>query len=148
MGYACGAVGAELRKLGVPAARAAIGSAGSAAQTLRVVVAPWSAMPADPGVQSIERGPRASGVYARFSTDGRTLSLLDQGGRIVRTMGPGAGLLAATRTGENAPLWVVTGTDSAGAAFAARAFNQSTLQNRFAVAVSAAGAQAVPAAGE
>jgi len=146
-GSACRAVGGELRKLGVPAARAAIGSGGGAAQTLRVVVAPWAAMPADPGVQSIERGPRASGVYARFSADGRTLSLLDQGGRIVRTIGPGAGLLAATRTGENAPLWVVTGTDSAGAALAARAFNRGTLRNRFAVAVSTAGAQAVPGAG-
>ena len=146
--HACGAVGAALRKLGVPAARAAIGSGGGAAQTLRVVVAPWAAIPADPGVRSIERGPRASGVYARFSADGRTLSLLNQGGRIVRTLGPGAGLLAATRSGENAPVWVVTGTDPAGAALAARAFNQGTLENRFSVAVSSAGAQPVPAAGE
>jgi len=147
-GNACGAVSAELRKLGVPAARAALGTGGGAAQTLRVAVAPWAEVRGDRGIQSIEQGPRASGVYARFSADGRTLTLLDQSGRIVRTMGPGAGLLAATRTAENAPVWVVTGTDPVGVNLAARAFARGTLQNHFAVAVSAAGAQAVPVTSE
>ena len=35
----------------------------------------------DPSVHGIELGPRSSGVYARFSADGSTLTLLDQNGR-------------------------------------------------------------------
>jgi hypothetical protein len=146
-GSACGAVSGQLRMLGVPAARAALGSGGSAAQTLRVVVAPWTQARGDPALRSIEQGPRASGVYARFSADGTLLTLLDQNGRVVRTLGPGSGLLAATRSGENAPVWVVSGTDSAGVALAARDFDGGTLQSRFAVAVSTAGAQPLPATG-
>ena len=143
---ACGAVGGQLRSLGVPAARAALGSAGSATRTLRVVVAPWTQARGDPGLRSIEQGPRASGVYARFSADGTSLAVLDQNGRVVHTLGPGSGLLAATRNGENAPVWVVSGTDSSGVTVAARAFDGGTLQSHFAVAVSAAGVQPLPAA--
>jgi hypothetical protein len=146
-GFACGTVSGQLRRLGVPAARAALGSGGSATKTLRIVVAPWTQARGDPVLRGIEQGPRASGVYARFSADGTLLTLLDQDGRVVRVLGPGSGLLAATRTGEDAPVWVVSGTDSAGVALAARGFDGGTLQSRFAVAVSAAGAQPLPAAG-
>jgi hypothetical protein len=86
-------------------------------------------------------------VYARFSADGKSLTLLDQNGRTVRTLGPGSGLLAATRSGEDAPVWVVSGTDSAGVTLAARAFDGGALQSHFAVAVSAAGVQPLPAGG-
>jgi hypothetical protein len=143
---ACGAVGGQLRSLGVPAARAALGSAGSATRTLRVVVAPWTQARGDPGLRSIEQGPRASGVYARFSADGASLAVLAQNGRVVRRLGPGSGLLAATRNGENAPVWVVSGTDSAGVTLAARAFDGGTLHSHFAVAVSTAGVQPLPTA--
>jgi Domain of unknown function (DUF4430) len=146
-GSACGAVSGRLRRLGVPAARAALGSGGGAAKTLRVVVAPWTQARGDPALRGIEQGPRASGVYARFSGDGKSLTLLDQNGRAVRTLGPGSGLLAATRSGEDAPVWVVSGTDSAGVSLATRAFDGGTLQGHFAVAVSAAGRQPLPAAG-
>ena len=142
----CGAVSVQLRTLGVPSARAALGSAGSAAKTLRVVVAPWTQARGDPTLRGIELGPRASGVYARFSANGTSLTLLDQNGHTVRTLGAGSGLLAATRNGENAPVWVVSGTDFAGVTLAARAFDGATLQSHFAVAVSAAGAQPLPAA--
>jgi len=144
---ACRAVSGQLRTLGVPVARAALGSAGGAAKTLRVVVGPWTQARGDPTLRNIEQGPRASGVYARFSADGTSLTLLDQNGRVVRRLGPGSGLLAATRNGENAPVWVVSGTDSAGVTLAARGFDGSTLQSRFAVAVSPAGAQPLPASG-
>ena len=146
-GSACGAVSGQLRKLGVPAARAALGSGGGAAHTLRVAVGPWTQLRGDPTIQSIEQGPRASGVYARFSADGKSLTLLDQSGGAVRTMRSGSGLIAATRSGEDAPVWVVSGTDSAGVSFAARAFDTGALQSRFAVAVSAAGARPLPAGG-
>jgi hypothetical protein len=45
---------------------------------------------------------------------------------------------------EEAPTWVVTGTDEAGLALAAGAFDPKTLSGRFAVAVSNAGTQALP----
>jgi hypothetical protein len=142
-GYACRTVTARLRALGVPAAVAAMGSGGEP-QTLRVVVAPWTEVKGDPSVQGIERGPRASGVYARFSADGRTLTLLDQNGRPARALAAGAGLIAATRKAEDAPVWVVTGTDAAGMERAAGAFKETTLHDRFALAVTELGVVEVP----
>jgi energy-coupling factor transport system permease protein len=55
----------------------------------------------------------------------------------VRALSAGAGLVAATRRAEDAPVWVVTGTDETGMNLAARAFTQSALHDRFAVAVTA-----------
>ena len=51
------------------------------------------------------------------------LELLDQTGRVVRTLGAGAGLIAATRLYGQPPVWFVTGTDAAGVAAAVQAFN-------------------------
>jgi hypothetical protein len=146
LGGACRTVAGRLRGQGVPAGVAAIGS-GGAPQTLRVMVGPWAKVQGDLGTETILRGPRASGVYARFAKDGRTLTLLDQDGRPTRTLVSGAGLIAATRQAEDAPVWVVTGTDGSGVDLAARAFGVQALQNRFAVAVTAAGAVALPEGG-
>jgi len=145
-GPACHTVTARLGGLGVPAAIAATGSGGEP-ETLRVLVGPWAAVAGDPGARSVKLGPRASGVYARFSADGRSLTLLDPAGRAVRTLTAGAGLIAATRQGEDAPVWLLTGTDAAGVELAARAFEQATLSHRFAVALTPAGALAVPQGG-
>jgi hypothetical protein len=144
--YACRAVTASLRGLGVPAAIAAIGS-GGAPETLRVMVGPWAHLEGDLEAESIARGPRASGVYARFSANGQVLTLLDRQGQPVRRLLGDAGLVAATRGPKEAPVWVVTGTDGAGVDLAARAFNQATLQDRFAVALGPAGAVALPLPG-
>jgi len=143
-GYACQTVTARLRAVGVPAGVAAIGGGEGESQTLRVAVAPWTAIAGDTVIAGIERGPSASGVYARFSANGSTLTLLDQDGQTTRTLAAGAGLVAATRTGEQAPVWVVTGTNAEGVNSAARAFDSATLDNHFAVAVSPAGAVALP----
>ncbi len=140
---ACSAVTAGLQSSGVPAAVAAIGS-GSAPETLRVMVGPWSRLGSDVEAGSIAEGPGASGVYARFTAGGQALTLLDQRGRAVRTLRGDAGLIAATKTPKEAPVWVVTGTDDAGVALAARAFRRSTLADRFAVALEPAGAIALP----
>jgi len=145
-GYACQTITARLRAVGVPAGIAAIGGGEGESQTLRVAVAPWIAIAGDPSIQVIERGPRSSGVYARFAADGKTLTLLDQDGQAARTLAAGAGLIAATRTGEQAPVWVVTGTNAEGVNSAARVFDSATLDNRFAVAVSPAGVFALPEA--
>jgi hypothetical protein len=134
----CRTVIARLRALGVPAAVAAIGS-GAEPDALQVVVGRWTAVHGDPSVQSIERGPRASGVYARFAANGQTLTLLDGKGAATGTLMAGAGLIAATKDVESAIVWVVSGTDEAGVQRAAQAFDTSSLQNHFALAVTATG---------
>jgi hypothetical protein len=142
----CRIVITRLRALGVPAAVAAIGS-GAEPDALQVVVGRWTAVHGDPSVTSIEQGPRTSGVYARFASNGQTLTLLNGAGHTIDTLTTGAGLIAATKDVESAISWVVTGTDEAGVANAARAFDASSLRNRFALAVTATGAQlSVPGA--
>jgi hypothetical protein len=134
-GAACRAVTATLRASGAPAPVSALAS-GSEPHTLRVMVGQWSQVRGDPAAAAIEHGPAASGVFARFSPSGSTLTLLDADGRATGTLGAGAGLIAATASEESAPVWVVAGTDAAGVERAARAFSEPTLRDRFAVAVS------------
>ncbi len=103
--------------------------------SLRIAVGPWSALRRDPTLRALEEGVEASGVYARFEDRGRTLALLTETGEVARRLGPGTGLIAATRFGDQAPIWVVTGTDAIGAKAAAAALAREALANRFAVAV-------------
>jgi hypothetical protein len=138
-GRACETVRARLRGAGVTAGVAAIGSGVTASQTLRVAVGPWRDLGGDPAVATIGKGPRSSGVYARFAPNGSTLVLLDQDGRVMQTLLAGAGLIAATRTGDDAPKWVVTGTDDAGVERAAQDFAEGALRDRFALAVTRQG---------
>jgi Domain of unknown function (DUF4430) len=142
-GYACKTVTSRLRALGVPAAIAAIGSSGEP-ETLRLIVGPWVSVGGDLTAHTLEAGPRVSGVYARFSANGRSLTLLDQDGRAVRTLGADAGLVAATRNGESAPVWLVTGTDDAGVGLAAHDFQQGILRDHFAVALDGAQTVSLP----
>jgi hypothetical protein len=133
---ACDAVARKLISLGVPAGRSAI-SQSAADETLRVLVGSWSRLrEGDPESTSIDMGPRASGVFARFDAAGDKLAVLDPRGRTARTLGAGAGLVAATRVKDRQPVWFVTGTDAAGVASAARAFDESALTGRFALAIS------------
>lgn len=134
----CQTVLDRLRAVGVPAALSAV-SGGEGRQTLRVLVGPFATIDGDPQAQSIERGPRSSGVYARFAANGRTLALLDADGRTVRTLAAGAGLIAATRVGEDAPVWLITGTDPAGVTLAAGVLGEASLRDRFALALAAGG---------
>lgn len=112
--------------------------------SLRVLVGPYSTMTADPAADELARGVGASGVYARFEDHGAKLVLLDQSGRVVRSAGAGAGLVAATRFMGQPPVWFVTGTDAAGVAAAVSAFNAGTLDDHFAVAVIAGAAIPLP----
>lgn len=143
LGSACATVVASLRRSGVPAAVSAP-SSGASEDTLRVLVGPWQAVRGDPTLAPIESGPRASGVYATISRDGSTLTLLDRDGRPARTVQGEAGLIAASRHGEESPVWVVTGTDRDGVALAARSFTAATLDGRFAVAALPSGPLALP----
>jgi hypothetical protein len=137
-GQACQTVVSRLRAVGVPAAIAAIGP-GDEPETLRVLVGPWPAVRGTPASEAIERGPSASGVYARFAGDGQSLALLDASGRTTHTLTAGAGLVAAVRYAQEEPLWVVTGTDEAGVSRAAAAFSEASLRDHFALALEASG---------
>ena len=79
--------------------------------------------------------PPASGVFARMARDGRSIALYDAHGDVVRTAGPGTGLVAAVRYQHGQPVWIVTGTDAAGVSAAADALVEGVLKNHFAVIV-------------
>ena len=131
---ACDEVARRLSEAGVKAGRSAAGSFGGEA-VLRVEVGVWADVRKDAAVRQLEEGPKASGVYARPSASGEELALLDPEGETVRTLEEGAGLVAATRLGGEAPTWVVTGTDATGLAAAAAQIQQEALADRFAIAV-------------
>jgi hypothetical protein len=131
---ACGRVSHELTGMGIPAARGGLGLA-EQDEALRVLVGTWPGLRTDAAARRLEQGPSASGVYARVSDGGSRLLLLDAQGNAVRTLGPGSGLVAATRLGDAPPVWLVTGTDEAGVEAAAIAFEPGDLHDRFALAV-------------
>ena len=122
------------------------GSAGP--KTLRVVVAPWSALkPLGGAIGALARGPAASGVFVRFSKDGKTLTLLDQLGHPARVAPAGSGLVAATAQEGSAPVWVVTGLGEPGVERAAGALDPAALRNAFALAVTPSGPVRLPVGG-
>jgi hypothetical protein len=139
-GAPCLTVRARLRAAGVRFALAPPGPAGEEPQTLRVLVGVWRQVRGDLGAQALERGPRASGVYARVAASGSAIALLDAQGATVRTLVGSVGLIAATRSGEADPEWLVTGTDPAGVELAAHALGEAALHDRFAVALTETGA--------
>jgi Domain of unknown function (DUF4430) len=104
-------------------------------EILRVIVGPWSEVRRDAVARRLERGPGASGVFARPAPSGTELVLLDTAGRPVRTLQAGAGLVAATGVEAQAPTWIVAGTDDVGVAAAAAALTEERLREHFAVAV-------------
>jgi hypothetical protein len=131
----CKAVSKQLASYDIPVASGGLLTA-HVEDTLRILVGPWSVIAQDHAIDGLENGPAESGVYARVARDGRSIAALDAGGKTARTFGAGTGLVAATRVGDDEPIWVVTGTDDAGVASAARAFEEGTLSHRFALAVS------------
>lgn len=132
----CAVVAAKLVSLGVVAGRSII-SRSAADMTVRILVAPWKRLRGrEFEADSIDEGPHASGVFARFDASARRLLVLDAGGKIARTLGAGTGLVAATRAKDRQPVWFVTGTDDAGVEAAARALDEAVLSDRFALAIS------------
>jgi hypothetical protein len=119
---------------------------GPGSGVLRVLVGPWAEVRQDPTARSLENGPSASGVFARFDASGQHLALLDQEGKVVRTLGTGAGLVAATAQEGDQPTWIVTGTDEVGVAAAAAALQADRLQNHFALAIDNGDGIALPTA--
>jgi hypothetical protein len=139
---ACARVTKAFDRLHVPVSSQLLG-AGSGPATLGIVVGTWRDIQSQVAAQLIAHGPSASGVYARFSGPrGSGLELLDPAGHVVRTLGAGAGLVAATADTSSVPTWMITGTDPAGVTAAAAAISPDALHDHFALAVS--GAQRLP----
>jgi hypothetical protein len=143
-GAPCDEVKRRLQSEGVKVAGGVIGTP-SGAETIRVLVGPWSDLRRDGVAGAIDRGPQTSGVFARFQSDGR-LAVLDARGATTRALGPATGLVAATRSRDAKPTWVVTGTDARGILSAARSLDARTLANHFALAVTPGGEVALPEA--
>ena len=140
---ACNAVARRLSADGASVSKTSL-TATSPANTIAVVVAPWSRARAVAPLRAVESTPAASGVFARFDASGTRLTLLDGGGHAASTAPPGTGLIAATAGPGGTPTWIVTGTDEAGVDRAAASFNLATLRDRFAVAVTPQGPDPLP----
>lgn len=127
---ACVRVRAALRGAGVAIAGDA------AAGAIRVLVGPWALLRSDPAAALIEAGPGESGVFADFQRRGAGYALigLDRSGEASRDLGPGAGLVAATRRYEAPPVWVVTGGTAAAVRAAAGLLAAAKLRDHYAVA--------------
>jgi hypothetical protein len=127
---ACAAVRRRLGEAGVVLAK------GSPSDAIRVLVGPWARLRDDPAAAQLERGPQASGVFARFSprADGYRLRGLDESGDPVRDFGPDAGLVAATRRYESPPVWIASGATARGALAAAGLLDAAHLRDHYAVA--------------
>lgn len=144
----CQTVTKELESFKVPTSQGGIGY-GSGNDSLGVVVGPWKAIDGELAAELVKFGPGASGVYARFVDDGSKLELLGVDGKVVKTLGPDTGLVAAVNGngGGNVnavPTWLITGTDAAGVAAAAKALTPATLAYRFALVVHGATDYPVP----
>jgi len=109
----------------------------SVGKVLRVLVGAWPDVRKDIAAQQLEKGPQASGVFAKPTMDGRRIALLDSSGAVQRTVGAASGLVAATSFADQEPTWLVTGTDEVGVAAAAAAVTEEQLRDRFALAIEA-----------
>jgi Domain of unknown function (DUF4430) len=121
---------------GVPTSSSSLGAPGTEAVT-RLVVARWPEARIVRGASTLEEGPEASGVFARFAEDGGSIELLDQEGEAARTVRPGDGtaLIAALRPRAEELLWLVTSLDAEGLAAGVAALEEDRLRDAFAVAV-------------
>ncbi len=141
---ACTEVSAEMRAAGVPVASQLLGT-GSGTDSLALLVGTWAQLRPTIVSALIAKGPGRSGVYARFSgSSGSSLQLLDPQGHPARTLGAGAGLVAATRDHVSQPTWLVTGTDATGVAAAAASLTPVRLRHHFSLAVQGASLIPVP----
>ncbi len=132
---ACDEVETRLREAGIEDIGRSVLEQSAGREVLRVLVGPWSEVRRDTAARKLESGPEASGVYARPDRSGRRIELLDERGREAQLLGPGGGLLAATRIEAQQPTWIVTGADETGVAAAAAAMTEEELQDHFAIAI-------------
>lgn len=135
---ACQIVEGKLRAAGVaPDGERPHGPSPPARQPQRatVLVGRWDHWRRRPWPARLDVGPDDSGVFARFTRDGKRLQLLDWNDRVVRSVGAGTGLVAAHRPTEEDLQWFVTGVDDSGVARAARALDRADLRDAYSIAV-------------
>ncbi|HYU60515.1 MAG TPA: DUF4430 domain-containing protein [Solirubrobacterales bacterium] len=143
----CSAVADRLEDEGVAASVGAPG-ARTEGDLLRVVVGTWDEVRADSAAAQIEDGPATSGVFADLEPAGEgsyDLVALDAGGEEADRLGPGTGLVAAVREGEEQPTWVVTGTDESGVQAAVELLDADSLRDRYALAINKGSEMPLPA---
>ncbi len=121
---------------GVSTSGSSLGAPGTETVT-RLVVARWPEVRIVRGASGLEEGPEATGVFARFDPDGRSLELLNERGDVARTVRPGdgVGLVLAMRPRDEELVWLVTALDAEGLAAGVRALDERGLRDAFAVAV-------------
>jgi len=131
----------SLAKERLPAA----GAGKAAGDPIRVLVGPWQRVRSDPAAALIDKGPADSGVFGGFVDRAGSwlLQPLDAAGRPAGSP-RSAGLVAATRDGDDPPTWVVTGTGPADVAAAARLLDAGDLRDRYAVATGGGNPTALP----
>ncbi len=137
-GPACGLARARLPDTGAEGGK-------SSGDPIRVLVGPWKRVRGDAAAALIERGPADSGVFADFvrAHGAWELQPLNVAGQAVGAPRQ-AGLVAATRDGDNPPTWVVTGSNVSDAIGAAQLLDPADLRNRYAVATSGAHPMPLP----
>jgi hypothetical protein len=142
-GAACERVSERLSDVGVEAPVVAGGEAGSdPKRTLRVLVGVWDRLRADPAAAILSKGPAESGVYAVPARcgNGWGLSVRDERARETGLFAE-AGWVAAVRSGEEQPSWIVSASDDAELAEAAELLDPDTLADRYAIATSSDGSE-------
>jgi hypothetical protein len=137
-GPACDTADAALDDAGVKAGvERGRGADGGGAAGPRILVGPWASVGDDDAVGGLRGGPPANGVFAAFkgtTRDGYHLIALNATGAPAADLGPGAGLVAALRRGDDPPTWIVTGSGGPAVARAAGLLDERTLRDRYAVA--------------
>jgi len=113
-------------------------------ELIRVLVGTWDELSDVRTPATLEEGPEASGVFARFADDGERLELLDEHGDVVRDADVGTGLVAATALEEQAVVWLVTGIEDVGVQAAAAVLDARSLRSAFAVAATPDGPVKLP----
>jgi hypothetical protein len=134
---------AALEKVSVPTAGAALGAPGTEKVT-RLIVAKWPAARIVRGGHTLEQGPQANGIFARFTDN--SLELLDEDGNVARTVhaGDGTALIAAMRPRADELLWLVTALDETGLEAGVKALDERDLRDAFAVAVTGRTVEKLP----
>jgi hypothetical protein len=141
---ACKTVRDRLADDGVVASGGSPGVA-TRGQLARLFVGTWGDLREVRSLRILEKGPEASGVFARFRDEGGRLDLLDGQGRVARSAGPGTGLVAATSLDRDEGIsFIITGVDEQGVEAAAGAVDRKTLRNAFAVAATRDGVTRLP----
>jgi hypothetical protein len=143
---ACRAADDRLEAAGVPISSSTIGAPNTETVT-RLVVATWPRARIVRGAPDLERGPEATGVFARIGQG--KLELLDASGAVARTVrrGDGTALVAALRPRADELVWIVTGLDDAALLAGARALTEGKLRDAFAVAVTGDRVEKLPLEG-